>query len=97
MAAETASLSIRLFGPFEARLNGRPLTELRLRSGEPLLAFFVLNHDRALRAAWLAETFWPDAAVVEGEMERALASLRQSVHHLRSTPRAGERPCGCDK
>src|ERR1700722_11443132 len=85
MSLETNPLSIRLFGPFEAKLNSRPLPELRLRSGEPLLAFLALNHDRALRAAWLAETFWQPAAVGDGEMERALASLRQSLHHLRST------------
>src|SRR5258708_30003869 len=83
ISTATNLLTIKLFGPFEAQLNGRPLAELRLRSGESLLAFLALNHDRALRSTWLAETFWPDAAVVEGDMEKALASLRQSVHHLR--------------
>ena len=83
ISTDTNLLTIKLFGPFEARLNNKPLHELRLRSGESLLAFLALNHDRALRSTWLAETFWPDTAVVDGEMERALASLRQSVHHLR--------------
>src|SRR5437870_878590 len=85
MNKSAGPLSIKLFGAFEASLNGRPLPELRLRSGEPLLAFLALHPDQALRATWLAQIFWKEQALVEGEMDRALASLRQSAHHLRQT------------
>src|SRR5690242_10247352 len=76
-------LALRLFGPFEARLDGTPMRDLRLRTGERLLAFLALQSGREVPASLLAHTFWPEQGLVEGEMEKALASLRASVRHLR--------------
>jgi DNA-binding SARP family transcriptional activator len=78
-------LVIRLFGPFEALRNNQPLSDLRLRSGASLLAFLALHHDQAIRATSLAQTFWTEQAMVDGEIEKALASLRQSIRQLRQT------------
>jgi len=79
------ALTIRLFGAFEALRSGEAMPELRLRSGEALLAFLALHHDQALRATSLAQTFWPEQAIEDGEIEKALSSLRQSVRQLRQT------------
>ncbi|MCW3052234.1 MAG: hypothetical protein JWN14_1404 [Chthonomonadales bacterium] len=82
---DAGNLTIRLFGAFEALRNGEALPELRLRSGEALLAFLALHPDQTLRATSLAQTFWSEQAIEEGEIEKALASLRQSVRQLRQT------------
>ncbi len=78
-------LTIRLFGAFEALRNGQLLPELRLRSGASLLAFLALHPDQALRATALAQTFWTEQDSMPVEIEKALASLRQSVRKLRQT------------
>src|SRR5579859_3566493 len=54
-------LEIRLFGPFEARVLGKPLPRLRSRKGKWLLALLTLHHDRPVERGWLAGTFWPDS------------------------------------
>ena len=78
-------LTIRLFGAFEALRNGQLLPELRLRSGASLLAFLALHPDQTLRATTLAQTFWTEPDSVTVELDKALASLRQSVRKLRQT------------
>ncbi len=78
-------LTIRLFGAFEALRNGQLLPELRLRSGASLLSFLALHPDQAIRANLLAQTFWPEPEAQTVEIEKALASLRQSVRTLRRT------------
>ncbi len=82
---DVGMLTIRLLGAFEALHNGEPLSGLRLRSGESLLAFLALHHGQTLRATSLAQAFWTEQAVVDGEIEKALASLRQSIRQLRQT------------
>ena len=73
-----ASLLLRLFGPFEARLNGEPLPRLRSRKGFFLLALLALRHDREVDRSWLAGTLWPDSPEPD-----ALISLRTSLKDLR--------------
>jgi DNA-binding SARP family transcriptional activator len=82
---DVGPLTIRLFSAFEALRDGQPLPELRMRSGASLLAFLALHPDQALRATSLAQTFWPDQNSTSVEIEKALASLRQSVRKLRQT------------
>src|SRR5207247_9022381 len=55
----TAPLEIRLFGPFEARLHGRPLPRLRSRKGQWLLASLALRAGRPVERGFLVATFWP--------------------------------------
>src|ERR1051326_2367999 len=76
MAQNTsAALTIRLFGPFEARLNGSPLPGLQNREGERLLALLTLNYGRMVTNTTLASNLWPETG--------SLDSLRQGVAHLR--------------
>jgi predicted ATPase/DNA-binding SARP family transcriptional activator/class 3 adenylate cyclase len=77
-SARPPALSIRLFGPFEARLNGRPLPRLRSRKGEWLLALLVLRHGGDVERSWLAGLLWPDSSELQ-----ALANLRLSLLDLR--------------
>src|SRR5438034_105676 len=75
---EVASLLLRLFGPFEARLNGDPLPRLRSRKESQLLALLTLRHGREVKRAWLAGILWPASSE-----QQALANLRKSLKELR--------------
>src|SRR6187200_2992753 len=72
------ALSIRLFGPFEAAVAGRPLPRLHSRRTVWLLALLTLRHGREVARDWLAGTLWPDSPEA-----LALANLRQSLNDLR--------------
>jgi DNA-binding SARP family transcriptional activator len=78
--APPASLAIRLFGSFEARVGGVPLRGLRTRKGEWLLALLVLRPEGVERD-WLAATLRPDAAASNGRyyLRRELDHLRRSL------------------
>jgi predicted ATPase/DNA-binding SARP family transcriptional activator/class 3 adenylate cyclase len=76
--ASAGKLAVRLFGPFEVRLNGRPLPRLRSRRGEWLLALLVLRHGAEVDRSWLAGLLWPDSSELQ-----ALANLRISLADLR--------------
>ncbi len=73
-----ASLSLRLFGSFDARLAGEPLPALRSRREAWLLGFLALRTGRAFDRRMLAGTFWP-----ESPEEKALANLRRTLTALR--------------
>ena len=84
MPDEAASLlTIRLFGPFEARAGGRPLPRVHFRKGHWLLTLLILRHPRPVPRAWLAGTLWPDLPE-----PRALGSLRSSGRAETGVPRA---------
>ena len=55
------ALTLCLFGPFEARVNGAPLPRLRSRKGVWLLALLILRRGRAVERDWLAGTLWPES------------------------------------
>src|SRR5690242_14911886 len=77
MTRETDScLTLKLFGVFEARLNGELIPDLQFREGERLLALLVLNQGFVLQGPVLASTLWPET--------ESLDSLRASVVHLRN-------------
>jgi DNA-binding SARP family transcriptional activator len=69
---------MRLFGPIEVQVDGRPLPRLRSRKGHWLLALLALRHGAEVDRAWLAGVLWPDS----GEPQ-ALAGLRNSLMDLR--------------
>src|SRR5690242_12962161 len=71
-------LAIRLFGPFEVRLNGAPMPRLRSRKVQWLLALLTLRHEAAVERAWLAGLLWPDAPE-----SQAMVSLRSGLTDLR--------------
>jgi DNA-binding SARP family transcriptional activator len=74
----TATLELRLFGPFEARVRGALLPPLRTRKDAWVLALLVLHAGRPLHRSWLAGTLWPDSFE-----PAALANLRKSLKSLR--------------
>jgi predicted ATPase/DNA-binding SARP family transcriptional activator len=69
---------VRLFGGFDARLNGKSLPPLRSRREQWLLALLVLRQDRDTARDWLATTLWPD-----NDEQQALFYLRKSLSNLR--------------
>src|SRR5262249_25834589 len=71
-------LVLRLFGPFELRLHRHPVSCLRSRKGQWLLALLVLRHGRDVERDWLAGTLWPDSPEAA-----ARANLRSSLKELR--------------
>jgi predicted ATPase/DNA-binding SARP family transcriptional activator len=73
-----AALTIRLFGPFDACLNGRSLPALRFRKSQWLLALLVLRHGRAVEREWLSGLLWPETADRQA-LRNSLANLRQSL------------------
>lgn len=78
MSDTVPPLELRLFGPFHARLHGRPLPPLRSRRGQWLLTLLALRHDREVEREWLAGTLWPDS-----DTPQALSSLRRALTDLR--------------
>src|SRR5689334_10331419 len=71
---------LRLFGPFDAQVSGRPMPRLRTRKGQWLLALLALRAGRAVERAWLSGTLWPDS-----DESQAAANLRLSLTDLRRT------------
>ena len=72
------TLTLRLFGPFEAHRRGAPLPRLRSRRGLWLLALLALRAGRELERDWLTCLLWPDSPE-----SAALANLRSSLKELR--------------
>src|SRR5258706_10451828 len=71
-------LTLRLFGPFEALVNGSPISQLRSRKTEWLLALLALRCGRRVDRSWLAGTLWPDSA-----QQTAFGNLRTTLNDLR--------------
>jgi predicted ATPase/class 3 adenylate cyclase len=71
-------LTLRLFGPFDARLDGEPLPRLRSLKGQWLLALLILRHGVDVERSWLAGMLWPNSPE-----SPALANLRNSLTDLR--------------
>lgn len=78
LPSSTAPLVLRLFGPFQVWVEGRPLPRLRSRKGERLLALLALHHEVSVERCWVAGTLWPESPEPQG-----LASLRKSLYDLR--------------
>lgn len=70
-----SGLVLRLFGTFEARLNGVLMSDLLVREGERLLVLLTLNQSNTQHVQSLADILWPETG--------SLDSLRASVAHLR--------------
>jgi TolB-like protein/Tfp pilus assembly protein PilF len=70
-------LSLSLFGPFQASLDGRQI-KIGSRRSQAMLAMLALAPTSAIARDRLTATFWPDRAE-----EQARASLRQEIASLR--------------
>ncbi len=73
-------LEIRLLGGFELGRDGRILDQLPLRAARSLLAYLVLNRERAHTRDLLAGTFWPDF-----DESRARRRLSQALWQTQTT------------
>ena len=71
-------LSLRLFGPPEVRVLGRPLPPLRSRKALWLLALLALRQGREVERAWIAGNLWPESGG-----SQALHNLRVTLTDLR--------------
>jgi hypothetical protein len=79
-----ATLTMRLFGPLEAYIDGVAIPNLHLREGERLLAYLALRHGSIVPYRQLALLFWPSEARVNDTFESAdYPSTRQAVYCLR--------------
>jgi predicted ATPase/DNA-binding SARP family transcriptional activator len=78
---EAATFTITLFGQFSARVHGKPLSGLRSRKGEWLLALLALNHRREVDRDWLAGTLWPESLgrQARANLRLCLTDLRQAL------------------
>lgn len=81
LALTQLPLSLRLFGQFEAQVDGVPLPPLRTRKGEWLLSLLALRAGGAIERRWLAGTLWPDSpeALALRNLRTSLADLRQAL------------------
>ncbi len=73
-----ARLSLALLGPFQATLDGEPVSGPISAKARVLLAYLAVESDRAHSREALATLLWP-----EDPAEAALASLRNALPHLR--------------
>lgn len=86
-----AALSLTLFGPFQARVDGRPVSGLHAGAMRALLAYLAVEAGREQRRGSLAELLWPeqpDAAALSN-LRYSLSDLR---HALGDTPTPTEKP-----
>lgn len=50
-----------LFGRLTVHIGGAPISKLRSRSGEWLLALLILRHGETVQREWLAQTLWSES------------------------------------
>src|SRR5581483_6090581 len=74
---ENIMLQVRLFGQFDLRVDGKPVT-IPSRAGQSLFAFLVLTAGTAHRREKLAGTLWSDTSD-----ENARRNLRQELWRIR--------------
>jgi predicted ATPase/DNA-binding SARP family transcriptional activator len=71
-------LTIRLFGPLSICLHGQPLSALRFRKSQWLLALLALRHGREVERDWLSGLLWPEGTDRQA-LRNTLANLRQAL------------------
>ncbi|MBM3696264.1 MAG: tetratricopeptide repeat protein, partial [Actinobacteria bacterium] len=81
------TLEISLLGGFQLRRGGMPLDPIALRAGRSLLAFLLMNRERAHTRDRLAGVFWPDLPDA-----RARRRLSQALWHVQARLGPGEDP-----
>src|SRR5258708_2437568 len=74
-------LVLRLFGPFQVSVDGKPLPRQRTRHGLQLLALLALRKESESGREWLAGTLWPDSDEANGlyYLRRILTQLRRAL------------------
>jgi DNA-binding SARP family transcriptional activator len=83
-----ARLSIRLFGSFEATLEGEPVTGFVSDKVRALLIYLAVESDRPHRREALAGLLWPDypEPSARASLRRALTNLRMVIGDRDASP-----------
>jgi DNA-binding SARP family transcriptional activator len=83
-----ARLSLRLFGPFHAALDGEPITAFKSDKVRALLAYLVTESGRPHPREKLAGLLWPEWTErdARGRLRRVLSSLRLAIGDHDATP-----------
>ena len=83
-----AHLSLSLLGPFQATLNGRPITDFKSNKVRALLAYLAAEADRPHPREALAGLLWPDYTdrAALDNLRYTLSSLRQAIDDRSTTP-----------
>jgi len=74
-----SSLSIKLFGGFDCRIDGHEFRHFRSRKSRSLFALLIVRSQTALQRRWLAATLWPDSSE-----ERSRFYLRRELSAFRT-------------
>jgi WD40 repeat protein/DNA-binding SARP family transcriptional activator len=82
------NLSILLLGPFQATLDGAPVTGFVSDKARALLAYLAVEADQPHRREALAGLLWPDVPEQSARtsLRTALANVRQVIGDSASTP-----------
>ena len=75
-------LRMRLFGTFQAQLNGIPISNFRGNNNKALLIYLALNSGQSHTRAALATLFWANKPKqARGNLRNALYELKQILSH----------------
>lgn len=83
-----AQLSLLLLGPFQALLDGKPITGFESARVRALLIYLAVEKARPHRRETLVELFWPEqpSGVGAANLRHALANLRKAIGDQHATP-----------
>ncbi|MBU1877914.1 MAG: AAA family ATPase, partial [Chloroflexi bacterium] len=83
-----ARLSLSLLGPFQATLDGEPITGFESNKARALLAYLAVESGRPYPRETLAGLLWPERPnpAALGSLRHALANLRQILRDLSPPP-----------
>jgi len=83
-----ARLIVSLLGPFQATLDGKPVTGFESSKVRGLLAYLAAEMKRPHARETLAELLWPDqpAGAALGNLRNALANLRTALQDRSAQP-----------
>jgi len=81
-------LAISLLGPFTVTRHGQPVTRFGTDKTRALLAYLVMEADRAHRRARLAGLLWPDFSETDARhnLSQALLMLRKALDAQAASP-----------
>lgn len=81
-------LSLSLLGPFQATLDGNPITDFKSNKVRALLAYLAVEAERPHAREELAGLLWPDWPNREAtnNLRYALSDLRQAIGDQRAIP-----------
>ncbi len=81
-------LALSLLGPFQATLDGKPVTGFESAKVRALLAYLAAEPGRAHTREAVAELLWPErcAGVALADLRHALANLRKAIGDATAQP-----------